>query len=54
MSKTDCDCKEYDEEVLKEYRDERGIVEVVYCCSNCKRKTSIWSYGQWFDVSDDE
>lgn len=49
-----CNCEDFNEEVLKEYYDERGLVEIVYGCSNCKRKTSIWSYGQWFDVSDDE
>lgn len=53
MNKINCNCKEHDEEILKEYYDERGLVEVVYRCSNCKRKTSVWSYGQWFDVNGD-
>lgn len=52
MSKIDCNCKEYDEEVLEEYYDEQGLVEIVYCCSNCKRKTSVWAYGEWYEMSD--
>ena len=54
MSKIDCNCSDYNERESTKYYEDGRLVEVVYRCINCNEITSVWSYGQWFDVSDDE
>ena len=49
---SNCNCELYEEVECEHYTEDGHIVERIYRCENCGKKTSIWSYGRWFDADE--